>query len=134
MQVAPPGELDAFIASNPGIEMLEVLMPDMNGIFRCKRIHRSEFSALFNGSLKAVASQPLVTTMGEYSDQIDPALVAGEPDKKLLPIAGSLVAVPWLSSPTGQVMASLGELEGGPAWVDPRMCWPLCCNGLLTMD
>lgn len=120
MQVAPPEELDAFITSNPGIEMLEVLMPDMNGIFRCKRIHRSEFSALFNGSLKAVASQPLVTTMGEYSDQVDPALVAGEPDKKLLPIAGSLVAVPWLASPTGQVMASLGELEGGPAWVDPR--------------
>ena len=50
MQVAPAEELDAFIASNPGIEMLEVLMPDMNGIFRCKRIHRSEFSALFNGS------------------------------------------------------------------------------------
>src|SRR5210317_922045 len=120
MQVATQGELDAFIAQYPDIQMLEVLMPDMNGIFRCKRIHRSEFQALISGSLKSVASQPLVTTMGEYSDEVDPKLVAGEPDKKLLPIAGSFAPIPWLTSPTGQVIASLGEMDGGPAWVDPR--------------
>ena len=120
MQVAAQSELDAFIAQYPDIQMLEVLMPDMNGIFRCKRIHRSEFQALFSGSLKSVASQPLVTTMGEYSDKVDPQLVAGEPDKKLLPIASTLAPMPWLASPTGQVLASLGELDGGPAWVDPR--------------
>ena len=120
MQVATQGELDAFIAQYPDIQMLEVLMPDMNGIFRCKRIHRSEFQALVSGSLKSVASQPLVTTMGEYSDEVDPKLVAGEPDKKLLPIAGSFAPIPWLTSPTGQLIASLGEMDGGPAWVDPR--------------
>lgn len=120
MQVAPQEELDAFVRKYPDIRMLEVLMPDINGIFRCKRIHRSEFQALCKGTLKAVASQPLVTTMGEYEDEVDPQLVAGEPDKKILPVAGSLVPIPWLSSPTGQVVASLGEIDGGPAWVDPR--------------
>ena len=103
MQIAPQEELDAFIHKHPDVTMLEVLMPDMNGIFRCKRIHKTEFQALFNGSLKSVASLPLVTTMGEYSDEVDPELVAGEPDKKLLPVAGSLVPVPWRSAPTGQV-------------------------------
>ena len=120
MQVAQQEELDAFIQKYPDVAMLEVLMPDMSGIFRCKRIHKTEFQALFNGSLKSVASLPLVTTMGEYSDEVDPELVAGEPDKKLLPVAGSLAPVPWLSSPTGQVLASHAELDGGPAWVDPR--------------
>ena len=120
MQVAPQEELDAFVRKYPDIKMLEVLMPDINGIFRCKRIHHSEFQALCKGTLKAVASQPLVTTMGEYEDEVDPQLVAGEPDKKILPVAGSLAPVPWLSSPTGQVVASLGEIDGGPAWVDPR--------------
>ena len=120
MQVAPQQELDAFIQKHTDVTMLEVLMPDMSGIFRCKRIHKTEFQALFNGSLKSVASLPLVTTMGEYSDEVDPELMAGEPDKMLLPVAGSLAPVPWLSSPTGQVLASHAELDGGPAWVDTR--------------
>jgi glutamine synthetase len=113
-------ELDEFLARHPGIQMLEVLMPDMNGIFRCKRIHRSEFGALFEGALKSPATQPLVTTMGEYDHEVDPRLVAGEPDNKLLPVSGSLAPVPWLASPTGQVMASHFALDGKPAWMDPR--------------
>ncbi len=113
-------ELDQFLREHPDIEMLEVLMPDMNGIPRCKRIHRREFQALLDGRLKSVATLPLVTTLGEYSNEVDPRLVAGEPDKKLLPVSGSLSPVPWLSSPTGQVLASHAELDGTPCWVDPR--------------
>lgn len=113
-------ELDTFLTRYPEMEMLEVLMPDMNGIFRGKRIHRSEFQGLLDGALKAVSTQPLVTTMGDYDDEVDPALVAGEPDKKLLPVAATLAPVPWLGSPTGQVVAGLYEADGAPCWVDPR--------------
>lgn len=120
MEMAQPAELAQFIQQYPDISMLEVLMPDMNGIFRCKRIDRSEFDALFAGTLKSVATLPLVTTMGEYHDEVDPALVAGEPDKKLWPVAASLAPIPWLASPTGQVIASHFELDDQPAWVDPR--------------
>jgi glutamine synthetase len=113
-------ELDEFLARHPGIQMLEVLMPDMNGIFRCKRIHRSEFGALFEGALKCPATQSLVTTMGEYDHEVDPRLVAGEPDNKILPVSGSLAPVAWLASPTGQVLAAHYDFEGRPAWSDPR--------------
>ena len=120
MQVADRAELELFQQQHPGIAMLEVLMPDMNGIFRCKRIHRSEFGALFDGALKSPATQPLVTTMGEYDHEVDPRLVAGEPDNKLLPVSGSLCPVPWLASPTGQVIAGHYTMGGEPAWMDPR--------------
>ncbi len=113
-------ELQNFLQRNPSLQMLEVLMPDINGIFRCKRIHRSEFGALFAGSLKSPATQPLVTTMGEYDHEVDPRLVAGEPDNALRPVAGSLSPVPWLASPTGQVIASHYALSGEPAWMDSR--------------
>jgi len=94
-------ELAAFLEEYPAIKMLEVLMPDMNGIFRCKRIHRNEFAALAGGTLKCPATQLLVTTMGEYDHEVDPRLVAGEPDNTLLPISGSLSPIHWLGSPTG---------------------------------
>ena len=113
-------ELGAFLEEHPAIQMLEVLMPDMNGIFRCKRIHRSEFAALADGALKCPATQLLVTTMGEYDHEVDPRLVAGEPDNRIFPVSGTLSPVHWLKSPTGQVMASLYESDGSPAWVDPR--------------
>ena len=120
MQVAPQEELDAFIQKHPDVAMLEVLMPDMSGIFRCKRIHKTDFQALFNGALKSVASLPLVTTMGSYNRIKRRNLPKFHLCQKLLPVAGSLAPVPWLSSPTGQVLASHAELDGGPAWVDPR--------------
>ena len=113
-------ELQQFLQQNPNVQMLEVLMPDINGIFRCKRVHRSEFEALLAGSLKSPATQPLVTTMGEYDHEVDPRLVAGEPDSALRPVAGSLSPVPWLNSPTGQVIASYYALNGEPAWMDSR--------------
>ena len=47
MDSASPAELELFLQHNPTLAMLEVLMPDMNGIFRCKRIHRSEFPIFF---------------------------------------------------------------------------------------
>ena len=44
MQLANNEELDTFLKIHPSIKMMEVLMIDMNGIIRCKRIPRSEFS------------------------------------------------------------------------------------------
>ena len=120
MNAAGQAELDSFLQANPSIQMLEVLMPDINGIFRCKRIHRSEFSALFAGALKCPATQSLVTTMGEYNHEVDPRLVAGEPDNRILPVSGSLAPIPWLASPTGQVLAAHYAIDGSPAWTDPR--------------
>jgi len=120
MTAGGSGEVEAFLQQYPDIAMLEVLMPDMNGIFRCKRIHRSEFQALFEGTLKCPATQALVTTMGEYDHQVDSRLVAGEPDFKVRPVSGTLAPVPWLESPTGQVLASQFALDDRPAWTDPR--------------
>lgn len=120
MQVGSKAELEEFQRQYPHIAMLEVLMPDINGIFRCKRIHRSEFGALFEGALKCPATQSLVTTMGEYNHEVDSRLVAGEPDNRILPVSGSLAPVPWLASPTGQVLASHFSVDGRPAWSDPR--------------
>ncbi|MDZ7784121.1 MAG: glutamine synthetase family protein [Halioglobus sp.] len=117
---ASPGEFEAFLARHPDTRMLEVLTPDMNGIFRGRRIRQSEFPALRDGSLCATITQSLVTTTGNFNDEIDACLTGGEPDRKLLHVPGSLAPVPWLESPTGQVIASLYEPDGSPCWADPR--------------
>jgi len=117
---AEPEEFQAFLARHPQTRMLEVLTPDMNGIFRGRRIRQGDFGALQRGELRAAITQSLVTTTGCFDDEIDRALVGGEPDRVLLHVPGSLAPVPWLNSPTGQVLASLYEADGRPCWADPR--------------
>lgn len=120
MAWATPEEWHAFAAQHPDLRMFEVMMPDVNGILRCKRLCRDDMEGLFLGSQKSPIALPMITPMGEYSTEIDADDMGGERDVRLAPIAGTLAPVDWLASPTGQVMASHVELDGTPCWVDSR--------------
>ena len=113
-------EWEAFAAANPDLKMFEVLMPDMNGILRCKRLYRDDMKGLYLGNQKSPITLPLITPMGEYSVEVDADDMDGERDVKLAPVPGSLARVDWLESPTGQVMASHVEMDGSPCWPDCR--------------
>lgn len=120
MDVADKAELEEFLQRYPGMEMLELLIPDANGLLRCKRIHRREYDALFGRTFKAPITMPFLGILGDLYDGLDPALVAGDPDQLLLPISGTLAPIPWMDSPTGQVLVGFADLDEQPAWVDPR--------------
>jgi glutamine synthetase len=120
MDVADKAQLEAFLQSHPQIEMIELLMPDINGFLRCKRIQRREFDGLFSQSFKVPITVPFLGTMGDLYDGLDESLVAGDPDQLLLPVSGSLAPIPWLNSPTAQVLTTFATMDGTPLWADPR--------------
>jgi glutamine synthetase len=121
MNIATQIEIDTFLAENPEIQMLELLMPDINGILRCKRIHRREFKALFNHVFKAPLSTPLLgITSDLYDAKLEHDLLAGDPDQLLLPISGTIAPIPWLDSPTAQVLTTFSDMDLKPSWTDPR--------------
>lgn len=112
--------LEAFLAREPGIHGLELLTVDLNGIPRGKRVPRSEFETLFAKGLNACGSTPLVNTRGELCEALGYGTRDGDPDLLLRPVSETLAPVPWLKSPTGQVLGSLYELGGAPVLNDPR--------------
>jgi glutamine synthetase len=120
MDIADESQIEAFLEEHPEIQMLELLMPDINGIFRCKRIHRREFPALFGHSFKVPFSTPFLGILGDLYDGLDDALIAGDPDQLLLPISGTLAPIPWLESPTAQVLTGFADMTREPSWADPR--------------
>ena len=121
MNTATESEIEHFLEAHPEIQMLELLMPDINGILRCKRIHRREFDVLFSHSFKAPLSVPLLGITGDlYEDNLDHSLLAGDPDQLMLPIPGTLAPIPWLDSPTAQVLTRFVDMDGNPSWSDPR--------------
>lgn len=120
MNIANESELDKFIKQYPDTKMMEILMPDMNGIIRCKRIPREEFSTFFCHGVKGPASTTLLNVRGEFCDEVDFANLEGDPDKLIYPIAGTLAPITWLKSDTAQVLATFTELDGSPALFDAR--------------
>ena len=120
MQFAPRSELESFLSRNPDIQLLEVLMPDFNGLLRCKRIQRQEFASLFEGQFTVPRTVPLLAIRGDMYTGVDLAEIGGDPDQPLLPVAGTLARVPWYDTPVAQVLTAYADSDGQLEWIDPR--------------
>ena len=120
MKYADVTELEQFLAANPDTQVLELLMPDISGILRAKRIHRSEFLRLFKGDFLTPRSAPLLGAKGDWYDEIPLSELGGDPDQIILPVTGTLAPVPWYDSPVAQVMVAYTQDNGELDWVDPR--------------
>ena len=120
MNFAALDELEQFLTANPEIQVLELLMPDLSGILRAKRINLSEFGRLFNGSFLTPRSAPLLGVRGDWYDEIPLAEMGGDPDQIIRPVAGTLSLVPWYDSPVAQVLVAYTQDDGTLDWVDPR--------------
>lgn len=120
MRFAQPAELEAFLGENPDIQLLELLMPDVNGILRCKRIQRREFGALYEGHFAVPKTVPMLGIRGDFYEGVSQSVIGGDPDQTLRPIRGTLARVPWLDSPVAQVLTGYAEDNGDFCWMDPR--------------
>ena len=89
MNFAALDELEQFLTANPEIKVLELLMPDLSGILRAKRIHFSEFERLFNGAFLTPRSATLLGTKGDWYDEIPLAEMGGDPDQIIRPVSVS---------------------------------------------
>ena len=57
-------ELNLFLESHPDLEILELLVPDMNGIIRGKRLDVSEAETLFSKGVNFPAATHLLDSSG----------------------------------------------------------------------
>lgn len=117
---AEMAEAEAFLAEHPDVETVELLMPDMCGILRGKRLTRDSFRKLYSGNVRAPASLYLLDATGQSVPTIHYGIADGDPDSFCRPVPGTLKPVPWAERPTGQVLGSMTEDDGAPLYSDPR--------------
>lgn len=113
-------ELQSFLKAYPDTQLLELLQPDMNGIFRGKRLTSDEFAHVFGEGVNYCASSVFMDTMGEAFDNVYYGSTDGDPDVISHAVEGSLAPVPWAPRPTAQVLLRLTDTDGGPYFGDPR--------------
>ena len=107
-------ELSLFLETHPQLETLELLVPDMNGIIRGKRINVDEADTLYENGLNFPAATHLLDSSGNVIDDLILGTDDGDPDFTARPVENSLVMVPWLDNPTAQAIITLVDRNNEP--------------------
>jgi glutamine synthetase len=112
-------EAQAFLDANPNVDSVHVVWTDLCGVQRGKILRRDEVVPAWNDGRFFPISALVLDATGQ--DVSETGLVFDEGDRDLLlwPVPGSLVLIPWLEN-TAQYVAAIHDLDGMPAYADPR--------------
>ncbi|MFN3579817.1 MAG: glutamine synthetase family protein [Pseudomonas sp.] len=114
-------EAEAFLAEHPEIHFIDLLIADMNGIVRGKRIDRSALVKAYEKGIALPASIFALNIQGTTVEETGLGLEIGDADRVCLPIPGTLCVEPWQKRPTGQLLMTMYELDRKtPFFADPR--------------
>ncbi|WP_339779002.1 glutamine synthetase family protein [uncultured Thalassospira sp.] len=113
-------EAQRFFEANPDIELLELLLPDINGVFRGKRVTKNKFLKSYAEGINMPGSLCLVDITGNNPEGTGLLWSSGDRDSIAKPIPGTLHRVPYGEQALAQVMMSLYDLDGTPFFADPR--------------
>jgi glutamine synthetase len=115
----PPIDLEAWIKAH-GIEEIECMLPDMNGIVRGKVVPAGKFLRTERDkSLRIASSILLVTVNGEYPEEASIAPIT-DPDIALISDANTIRVAPGYKSPTAYLIVDPFTTKGQPVGIAPR--------------
>lgn len=113
-------EITQFIADNPDINEVDLIILDVPGNFYGKRYAIEDLPKLAEKGLKLPRGMPLMSIQGEAIDALGHGIDDGDPDADIELVPGSLKRVSWESEPRAQVMVSYVQgKEDSPFW-EPR--------------
>ena len=102
-----------------GIRHVDALIPDLNGVFRGKRLSVDEFAKLRDGGIQLPGTVFTTDITGATVSFEDRGWLVGDPDLLCRHEPSTLCAVPW-DEGVAQVLMSMYTLDGEPFFADPR--------------
>jgi len=112
----------AFLEAHPEMQFVDLLIPDMNGIVRGKRVDPSTLIKVFERGIALPASIFAMNIQGTTVEETGLGLDIGEADRVCLPVADTMTMEPWQKRPTGQLLMTMYELDRKtPFFADPRI-------------
>ena len=128
-----PAELDAFRRRHPGTRFVDVLLADLCGIPRGKRITIEELPGIYAGGFLLPGSMFALDVLGGTIEETGLGFDEGDADRACLPIPGTLLGVPWREENVAQIQVSMRENSlmsfrvrpdrASPRSIRPRACW-----------
>ncbi|HSN71333.1 MAG TPA: glutamine synthetase family protein [Steroidobacteraceae bacterium] len=114
-------EADEYLRAHPGTRFVDVLLADLCGIPRGKRLAVAEIGKLPRGGFYLPGSMFALDVLGGTIQETGLGFDEGDADRACLPIAGTLQPVPWIvDGSVAQVQVAMCDHDGGPFYGDPR--------------
>jgi len=113
-------ELQAFLADRPQLRFIDLILHDLNGVDRGKRIDLASAPGVFRNGLLLPGSLFALDVPGGTVQETGLGFDEGDADRPCMPVGGTLVDVPWQDHGVAQAQVSMHERDGTPFFGDPR--------------
>lgn len=119
--VPAQAEARAFLERYPDIESFDLLISDLNGVLRGKRIPRDNLVRAYRNGINLPASLFALDINGNTIEETGLGLATGDSDRVCRPLPGTLMPTPWLrEGRQAQLLMTMQEIDGRPFFADPR--------------
>src|SRR5690554_7320666 len=101
-----PDDVQAFLDAHPEISSVDLLISDLNGVMRGKRIPRESLGKAYAGGIALPASVFALDILGNTIEETGLGLDSGDGDRLCRPVPGSLKPVPWVDRKSTRLNSS----------------------------
>ncbi|MFD2191260.1 glutamine synthetase family protein [Pistricoccus aurantiacus] len=121
MSSSSSDEAQAFLERHPEIGSIDLLISDLNGVQRGKRIPRENLAKAYQTGINLPASLFALDINGNTVEETGLGLDSGDGDRVCRPVSGTLMPTPWLRNGRhAQLTMTMFEPDGRPFFADPR--------------
>ena len=111
---------EAFLAARPAIRVVDLLLPDLCGVLRGKRVDLADLPGIYERGMFLPGSMFALDVLGGTIQSTGLGFEEGDADRPCLPVPGSLFACPWLGPGVAQLQVQMLDHDGQPFYGDPR--------------
>ena len=120
MPTTKPVEYSQYLKNNPDVIGIDLLIADLNGVLRGKRIQPGALEKVFKEGICLPASVFALDITGTTIEETGLGVESGDSDRICLHIPGTLTNIPWQKKPKGQLLLTMVEADHQPFFADPR--------------
>jgi glutamine synthetase len=110
----------AFLAARPAVKVVDLLLPDLCGILRGKRVDVADLSTVYDKGMYLPGSMFALDVMGGTIQATGLGFDEGDADRPCLPVPGSLFTSPWMGPSVAQLQVQMLDHDRRPFFGDPR--------------
>jgi glutamine synthetase len=111
---------EAFLARRPAVEVVDLLLPDLCGVLRGKRVGVADLPGIYQPGMLLPGSMFALDVQGGTIQSTGLGFDEGDADRPCLPVPGTLFASPWLGPGVAQLQVQMLDHDGEPFYGDPR--------------
>ena len=120
VELANIDDFKNFVQQNQKIKYLDVILGDLSGIIRGKRIPISDADKIFKSGVQFCYSTFLLDTSGYCPDAEGRGFTDGDPDANYYPVKNTLSIIPWHKDNIAQVLITIQDESRYSSIMDPR--------------